>query len=30
MESALADKKDIREWSDMRSKLKEEIKELLN
>ena len=30
MESALADKKDIREWSDMRSKLKEEIKELRN
>ncbi len=30
MESALGDKKDIREWSDMRAKLKEEIKELRN
>lgn len=30
MEAALGDKKDIREWSDMRSKLKEEIKELRN
>jgi hypothetical protein len=30
MESALADKRDIREWSDMRSKLKDEIKELRN
>ena len=30
LESALSDKRDIREWSEIRSKLKDEIKELRN